>query len=66
MRLMARLAAALAGLALIAGASDPAERLSDPAQEARARELFQEVRCLVCQVSRSTIPRRLSPRTCGS
>jgi len=49
MRLCARLAAALAGLVLIAGASDPAERLTDPAQEARARELFQEVRCLVCQ-----------------
>lgn len=33
----------------IAAASDPSERLPDPAQEARARELFREVRCLVCQ-----------------
>lgn len=33
----------------MAAASDPAERLDDPAQEARARELFKEVRCLVCQ-----------------
>nr|WP_269713881.1 cytochrome c-type biogenesis protein [Caulobacter sp. NIBR2454] len=33
----------------LAAASDPSERLADPAQEARARELFQEVRCLVCQ-----------------
>lgn len=40
---------ALAALALIAGASEPSERLPDPAQEARARELFKEVRCLVCQ-----------------
>jgi len=30
-------------------AADPAERLADPAQEARAREIFREVRCLVCQ-----------------
>ena len=41
--------AALAGVLCIAAASDPAERLPDPAQEARARELFREVRCLVCQ-----------------
>lgn len=35
---------------LIAGAaSDPAEQLHDPAKEARARTLFKEVRCLVCQ-----------------
>jgi cytochrome c-type biogenesis protein CcmH len=30
-------------------AADPAERLPDPVQEARAREIFREVRCLVCQ-----------------
>lgn len=42
------LAALLAALSL-AAASDPAERLPDPAQEARARHLFQEIRCLVCQ-----------------
>ncbi len=42
-------AIAISALALIAGASEPSERLADPAQEARARELFKEVRCLVCQ-----------------
>ncbi|WP_293466043.1 cytochrome c-type biogenesis protein [Phenylobacterium sp.] len=41
--------AALAGMACIAAASDPAERLPDPAQEAQAREIFRDVRCLVCQ-----------------
>lgn len=30
-------------------ASDPSERLPDPGQEARARALFSQVRCLVCQ-----------------
>jgi hypothetical protein len=30
-------------------ASDPAERLADPAAEARARSLFTGVRCVVCQ-----------------
>lgn len=40
---------ALAGVACIAAASDPAERLRDPAQEAQAREIFKDVRCLVCQ-----------------
>ncbi|MDP3382379.1 MAG: cytochrome c-type biogenesis protein CcmH [Phenylobacterium sp.] len=42
------LAIAFAVLCLGA-ASDPGERLADPAQEARARALFKEVRCLVCQ-----------------
>jgi cytochrome c-type biogenesis protein CcmH len=42
-------AAALAALALTGAASDPAERLPDPAQEAHARALFQQVRCVVCQ-----------------
>lgn len=41
--------AALAGVLCIAAASDPAERLPDPAQEAHARALFRDVRCLVCQ-----------------
>ena len=41
--------AALAGAACLAAASDPAERLADPAQEAQARALFADVRCLVCQ-----------------
>jgi len=43
------LLAALAGVACLAAASDPAERLPDPAQEAQAREIFRDVRCLVCQ-----------------
>ena len=49
MRRLAVAAAALAGALCIAAASDPAERLKDPAQEARARAIFQDVRCLVCQ-----------------
>lgn len=48
MRLRAALAA-LAAVFCMAAASDPAERLPDPAQEARARHIFQDVRCLVCQ-----------------
>jgi cytochrome c-type biogenesis protein CcmH len=43
------LLAALAAVGCMAAASDPAERLPDPAQEARAREIFKDVRCLVCQ-----------------
>ena len=43
------LLAVLAGVLSLAAASDPAERLKDPAQEARARAIFREVRCLVCQ-----------------
>jgi cytochrome c-type biogenesis protein CcmH len=47
-------AAALAALASVvlgmAGtADDPAERLPNPAQEQRARHLFQQLRCVVCQ-----------------
>lgn len=41
--------AAIAGVLCLAAASDPAERLADPRQEARARTLFRDVRCLVCQ-----------------
>ena len=33
----------------LAAAADPSERMADPAREARARALFQETRCLVCQ-----------------
>ena len=41
---------ALMAIACMAGAAaDPAERLPDPVQESRARDLFREVRCLVCQ-----------------
>ncbi len=36
-------------LTFLGAASEPGERLADPAQEARARALFKEVRCLVCQ-----------------
>ena len=45
--LVAAVAAALAGPS--AYAVEPAERLADPALEARARALSQELRCLVCQ-----------------
>ena len=45
---MRRWLAALAALGCLA-AADPAERLADPAQEARARALFAEIRCVVCQ-----------------
>ena len=43
------IAAALAGVLSLAAASDPSERLADPAQEAKARAIFRDVRCLVCQ-----------------
>jgi cytochrome c-type biogenesis protein CcmH len=46
---MKRLLAALAAVACMAAASDPAERLPDPVQEAKAREIFRDVRCMVCQ-----------------
>jgi cytochrome c-type biogenesis protein CcmH len=39
----------LAGVLCIAAASDPTERLPDPAQEAHARAIFKDIRCLVCQ-----------------
>jgi cytochrome c-type biogenesis protein CcmH len=42
---------ALIGVAfmLMAGAPDPADVLPDKVQEARAREMFKQVRCVVCQ-----------------
>ena len=43
------LLAALAAVFCMAAASDPSERLPDPSQEARARHIFEQVRCLVCQ-----------------
>ncbi len=49
MKALRSIAMVLAALACMAAASDPSERLPDPAQEARARDLFKEVRCLVCQ-----------------
>ena len=44
-------ALALAGAALlcIAASADPSERLKDPGQEAHARQLFRQFRCVVCQ-----------------
>ncbi|THD79828.1 MAG: cytochrome c-type biogenesis protein CcmH [Phenylobacterium sp.] len=45
----AAVVAALAGVLCLAAAADPAERLADPVQEAHARAIFQDVRCLVCQ-----------------
>lgn len=46
---MRKLLVLLAAVFCMAAASDPAERLPDPGQEARARAIFAEVRCLVCQ-----------------
>ena len=36
-------------VALAAPAVEPRERLADPAQEARARSISSQLRCLVCQ-----------------
>lgn len=46
---MTRLLAAIAAFLCIAAAADPATRLTDAAQEARARTLMAEIRCVVCQ-----------------
>jgi cytochrome c-type biogenesis protein CcmH len=46
---MRRFLLTLGALLCIAAAGDPADRLPDPAQEARARALFAEIRCVVCQ-----------------
>lgn len=47
---MKRLATlAFTAIMLGAAAPDPADKLADPAQEARARALFPGVRCVVCQ-----------------
>lgn len=43
------LAALLLLVALAAPAVEPRERLADPAQEARARAISSQLRCLVCQ-----------------
>jgi cytochrome c-type biogenesis protein CcmH len=42
-------AALLLLVALAAPAVEPRERLADPAQEARARSISSQLRCLVCQ-----------------
>jgi cytochrome c-type biogenesis protein CcmH len=41
--------AIVAALFCIAAAPDPADRLPNPDQEARARHLFKQTRCVVCQ-----------------
>jgi cytochrome c-type biogenesis protein CcmH len=45
----ARILVLLAALSCLAAAADPSDRLADPAQEARARAMFREIRCVVCQ-----------------
>ena len=47
----ARLAVALTAAILLtaAASNDPADRLANPVQEAHARALFRDIRCLVCQ-----------------
>lgn len=47
-RALAAVVAALALTAASAFAVDPEDRLADPAQEARAREISRDIRCLVC------------------
>ena len=49
MRLIRALALALAASLCLGAASEPSERLADPVQEARAKALFSQVRCVVCQ-----------------
>ncbi len=49
MKRLAALAIAAAALLCVGAGSDPADRLHDPSQEARARHLFQALRCVVCQ-----------------
>jgi len=44
-----RLAVIAAALACLAAAENPAEQLPNPTQEAHARVLFKEIRCVVCQ-----------------
>ena len=46
---MKRWLAIVAALLCIAAAPDPADRLPNPGQEARARHLFKQTRCVVCQ-----------------
>ncbi|MGA2493593.1 MAG: cytochrome c-type biogenesis protein [Roseiarcus sp.] len=48
-KLRALLALAFLLVAAVAGAVQPDEVMKDPAQEARARTLSAELRCLVCQ-----------------
>jgi cytochrome c-type biogenesis protein CcmH len=48
-RLVAALAFAITVLVPLAYAVEPDERLTDPALEARARNITRELRCVVCQ-----------------
>ena len=41
--------AILGALVCLAAAEDPADQLPNPTQEAHARALFKEIRCVVCQ-----------------
>jgi cytochrome c-type biogenesis protein CcmH len=43
------LALLVASLFLMAAAPDPADMLANKAQEARARAMFKQIRCVVCQ-----------------
>jgi cytochrome c-type biogenesis protein CcmH len=49
MRLRLPLAVLAAIFCLANAAADPADQLKNPAQEAHARTLFREIRCVVCQ-----------------
>jgi cytochrome c-type biogenesis protein CcmH len=49
MRWRRLLAIAGAVFCLANAAADPADQLKDPAQEAHARALFRQIRCVVCQ-----------------
>ena len=50
MKALTRIAAAAGAAVLLIGAADsPSDRLKDPAEEARARALFGQLRCVVCQ-----------------
>ncbi len=44
-----RFLALIAAAFLLTAADDPKDYLRDPAQEARAKALFEEIRCVVCQ-----------------
>lgn len=45
----ARALALVAAAFLLTAADDPKDYLKDPQQEARAKALFEEIRCVVCQ-----------------
>ncbi len=44
-----RALALIAAAVLLTAADDPKDYLKDPAQEERARSLFEQIRCVVCQ-----------------